>query len=85
MCAVLRFTVSSNFFKDVFPGGFEIVGVTGANFYPFPPRLARPLARWLPSLAWGFVVGLRKAKSYGGEFLVFVRREGLETNYWLGE
>ena len=36
-----------------FPGGYRLIRFGGSNFYPFPPLLARPLARLLPNMAWG--------------------------------
>lgn len=73
------------FLNEVFPRGWRPLGLRGANFYPFPPQLARLLARWLPGLAWGFTVALEKSKPYGGEFLDYVRAERLETNFYTGE
>jgi len=61
-------------------GFFEVVEVKGANFYPFPGFLARPLARALP----GFSVSLffrcqRTAKD--GRFIEVLDRKFFETPF----
>ena len=50
-----------HFLDQACPGGFALRDHAGANFYPLPPALARPLARALPSLAWGLFLLLAKA------------------------
>jgi SAM-dependent methyltransferase len=67
-----------------FPGGYRLRERRGANFYPLPPALARPMARLLPGMAWGMMLHLVKARSYGGEFLEHVRRSGYETRFYTG-
>ena len=42
-----------HFVQSCFPNGFELDRFGGGNFYPFPPFLAKPLARMFPNLAWG--------------------------------
>jgi hypothetical protein len=68
-----------------FPGGYRMVARTGANFYPFPSAIAKPLARLLPGLAWGIVVALEKTRTYNDQFIRFVRQQQLETNFYVGE
>jgi SAM-dependent methyltransferase len=72
------------FVDEVWPGGLRVRDHGGANFYPFPPALARPLARALPTLAWGLFLRLEKTRPYGGEFLAFPARARLETNFYTG-
>lgn len=71
-----------DFFDRCFPGGFDTEVFRGANFYPFPPRLANPLARLFPSSAVSIFFLLKKRKPYKGEFLYAA--EGLETNFYRG-
>ncbi len=66
------------------PGTFVLRERGGANFYPLPPALARPLARALPSLAWGLFLRLVKQQEYRGGFLSFPARARLETNFYTG-
>jgi len=73
-----------HFLTSCWPGGYKIEGFGGANFYPFPPLLAKPLAALLPNLAWGIFLLLRKNKPYRGEFLDFPKTEQLETNFYTG-
>ena len=73
-----------HFLDAAFPGGFALREQGGANFYPFPPALARPLARALPNLAWGLFLRLEKERRYRDEFLEFPARARLETNFFRG-
>jgi SAM-dependent methyltransferase len=73
-----------DFLDGCFPQGYRLVDFRGANFYPFPPLLARPLARIFPTLAWGIFFLLEKTKPYSREFLDAPMREQLETPFFLG-
>jgi ubiquinone/menaquinone biosynthesis C-methylase UbiE len=73
------------FVDRVFPGGYSVRAFGGSNFYPFPPAIARPLARALPGMAWGIFLLLRKEREYGREFVEYPVRERLETNFFLGQ
>lgn len=68
-----------------FPGGYRLENWGGSNFYPFPPIFARPLARYLPALAWGVFVVFQKVRPYQNEFLKYPLEQGLETNFFLGD
>jgi len=72
------------FISCCFPAGYSLRAFGGSNFYPFPPTLAKPLARIWPALAWGIFLLLEKQNDYCGEFLKFPIMESLETNYYLG-
>jgi SAM-dependent methyltransferase len=72
------------FLNEVFPGGYALRGFRGANFYPFPPFIARPLARLLPSMAWGMFLLVEKRRAYHREFLDAPVLQQLETNYFTG-
>lgn len=73
-----------NFANQPFHDGYKMIGYGGSNFYPFPPVLAKPLARIFPSMAWGMFMSLRKSRLYNEEFLKFPISEKLETNFYLG-
>jgi SAM-dependent methyltransferase len=73
-----------DFLEQACPGGFALRDWAGANFYPLPPVLARPMARLLPGLAWGLFLRLAKQRAYRGEFLSFPERARLETNFYTG-
>ena len=73
-----------HFLAEACPGVFALRDHAGANFYPLPPLLAQPLARALPSLAWGLFLRLEKQREYRGEFLTFPARARLETNFYTG-
>lgn len=72
------------FVCSCFPGGYQLVGFGGSNFYPFPPVVAKPLARALPNMAWGIFLLLEKKRDYNREFLDYPDRERLETNFYVG-
>jgi trans-aconitate methyltransferase len=80
------FTASElpRFFAICWPGGFHVELWRGAQFYPFPPLIARVLARWWPSLAHATFYLLRKTAPYRGEFLRYPVEAGLETPFFLG-
>jgi SAM-dependent methyltransferase len=73
------------FLEEVYPGGYRLVEHRGANFYPFPPVLAKPLAGAFPSLAWGMFLLFKKERPYERQFLDAPVEQELETNYYLGE
>jgi SAM-dependent methyltransferase len=73
-----------SFLEEIFPGGYRLRGFRGANFYPFPPILARTFARMFPNFAWGMFFLLQKQREYHQEFLDAPIIEGLETNYFVG-
>jgi SAM-dependent methyltransferase len=73
------------FLESGFPGGYALKKFGGSNFYPFPPFLAKPLARLFPGMAWGIFFLFEKQRPYQNEFLEFPVREKLETNFYVGK
>lgn len=67
-----------------FPDGYALNGFRGGNFYPFPPFVARPLARVLPGMAVSFFLLLRKTRSYKDSFLRYPIETQLNTNFFVG-
>jgi hypothetical protein len=64
-------------------GFFSVRAVRGANFYPFPPFLARPLARALPTFAVSlFFLCARTERE--GSFLQVLDEQPFETPYFRG-
>ena len=74
-----------NFVESCFPGGYELTNFGGSNFYPFPPYIARILAKFLPNMAWGIFLEFEKRKDYNREFLEYPVDQNLETNFYLGD
>jgi SAM-dependent methyltransferase len=72
------------FLEAASPGTFVLCAHAGANFYPLPPVLAKPLAKALPGLAWGLFLRLQKQREYCGQFLDYPTRARLETNFYTG-
>jgi ubiquinone/menaquinone biosynthesis C-methylase UbiE len=72
------------FMQVCFPDGFTLQDFGGSNFYPFPPSVARILARMFPTLAWGIFFRFVKARPYSDEFIQFPVNARLETNFYLG-
>ncbi len=73
-----------NFLESCAPGVYQLMGFGGANFYPFPPFIARPLALLFPTMAWGIFFRLKKLKGYERGFVDFPLVQSLETNFYLG-
>lgn len=72
------------FLDRCWAGGFQLEEFRGANFYPFPPFIAKPLAKMFPNLAWAIFFRIKKRKSYAGEFLKYLETAQLETNFYRG-
>lgn len=72
------------FFRFVTPDLVRVHPPMGAQFYPFPRWLARPLARWFPGLAFTIFFRLEKLGSYRGEILRWPAHASLETNFRVG-
>jgi len=64
-------------------GFFEARDAKGSNFYPFGPRLSRPLARFFPGMAWGLFLLLRRTEKKGN-FLKYLYDNPLETPFYGG-
>jgi SAM-dependent methyltransferase len=74
------------FFYETIAGRFTALeGFYGAQFYPFPRRIARPLATLLPSLAVSIFFLIRKMAAYEGEFVDWLPKAELETNFYSGK
>jgi SAM-dependent methyltransferase len=73
------------FLDACFPGGFKVVHFRGAQFYPFPGKLARVLANAFPTFAFTIFFLIQKVKDYQGEFASYPARALLETNFWTGD
>jgi ubiquinone/menaquinone biosynthesis C-methylase UbiE len=71
-------------FLNIFEG-LRVVGFKGSNFYPFPSFLAKPLAKILPSLAWGIFFHIEKTKEYSGEYLEFLDKNTFSTFFYAGQ
>lgn len=65
-------------------GGYEVMDFKGSNFYPFPPVVAKPLAKLFPNMAWSMCFLLKKTKEYDDEFIKWPVEKRLETNFYLG-
>ncbi len=72
-------------FQMIFPDGYHLEDFRGANFYPFPPFAAKPLAQLLPNGAWSIFFLLRKKKVHQDEFLLHPVLKQLETNFYVAD
>lgn len=68
-----------------FRGGYRVVEVAGANFYPLPGWMAKPAARIWPGGAWGLFVRFEKTTPYAGSYLRWPVENALETVFYLGD
>jgi SAM-dependent methyltransferase len=64
-------------------GGLTVEQRLSAGFYPFPPNIARPLAKLFPSLGWSIHILVRKNDHYQDAFLR-VAAKFTETQFYLG-
>lgn len=64
-------------------GGLNVERRLSAGFYPFPPLIARLLAKLLPNLGWSIHMLARKNTEYHDEFLR-VAKKFTETQFYLG-
>ena len=72
------------FMNTCFPDGYKLVGFSGSQFYPFPPGLARILAKLFPQMAYSIFFMFKKTKKYDKQFLEHPVKASLETNFYLG-
>jgi SAM-dependent methyltransferase len=72
------------FLNACHPGGYKLAQFRGAQFYPFPQRLARLLAGAFPTLAFTIFFLIQKTGEYHDEFATYPVRAHLETNFWTG-
>jgi SAM-dependent methyltransferase len=70
------------FYQQIGDSFTALEGFYGSQFYPFPKSLARPLAKILPSLAFSIFFLIRKAAKYEGQFLEWLSKTQLETNFF---
>ena len=65
-------------------GFFRPTAFRGSNFYPFPPAISRPLARLLPTFAWGIFLLFQRTERQGSflECLAEGNENLLETPYY---
>lgn len=70
--------------RACFPG-CSVRQFAGAQFYPFPRIIARPLADIFPSLAFSIFFLIRKDSAYHGEFASYPSQARLETNFFCGK
>lgn len=73
------------FLEECFPAGYKLTAFGGSNFYPLPAKLAKPMARMFPNLAWGIFFLLRKVGNYDHSFLEYPIVNKLETNFYTGQ
>ena len=60
-----------------------MVAFTGSNLYPFPRRISRTLARWVPGLAASLFLLVQRTP-LEKRFLDVLKGMSFETNYFQG-
>jgi SAM-dependent methyltransferase len=66
------------------PGTFDFISAEGANFYPFPPFIANPLARlWSGGAVSRFYL-LKKVNEYDNGFIEYPVKTNLNTRFFTG-
>lgn len=74
-----------SFYKNVAGNVLTVDQFHGSQFYPFPRVVARPLSAMFPSLAFSIFFLIRKTREYNGEFVVWLAKSHLETNFYRGQ
>lgn len=72
------------FVIGVSDSGYKLIDFGGSNFYPFPPFIAKPLAKIIPTMAWGNFFSFEKTKANSDKFIKYPVEKKLETNFYLG-
>ncbi|WOD40922.1 class I SAM-dependent methyltransferase [Nodosilinea sp. E11] len=72
------------FYRETVGNLTVVSGFYGSQFYPFPRQLARPLARLLPGCAFSIFFLIQKVGPYNAEFLRYLDKVYLETNFFKG-
>ena len=75
----------STFLNRVAPQVYCLERFQGANYYPFPPLIAKPLSRLFPGSAASIFFILRKNGRYRSEFIKYLETTILETNFYTGQ
>ncbi len=65
-------------------GYFELEGVRGSNFYPFPAIAAKPLSRLLPSMSVSLFFLCRRTEK-AGRFAEVLNSRFYETPFFVGD
>jgi ubiquinone/menaquinone biosynthesis C-methylase UbiE len=73
-----------NFYRQVAGDVLTVDQFSGSQFYPFPKVAARSLSAMFPSLAFSIFFLIRKTREYNGEFIAWLDKSHLETNYYRG-
>ena len=72
-----------SFLNKSIPGIFKLKSFSGANFVPFPKKLAKILSYIFPSHSTCIFFMIKKTKEYDQEFLN--KTKNLETPFWIGK
>lgn len=73
-----------DFLEVCWPGGYELRGFRGCQFYPFPPWLGRIVSCIFPSACVSLFFLFKKEKQYENSFLRHPVSAELETQFFLG-
>ena len=73
--SLVRFITADNYFR--------VLQVRGANFYPFPPVIARRLSHWLPTLSVVLILLCQRTEKEG-TFIQVLDDRFYETDYFKG-
>jgi SAM-dependent methyltransferase len=72
------------FYKEIANSFAVVEAFYGSQFYPFPKKLARFFATLFPSFAVSVFFVIRKTRKYNGEFIEWLSKAPLQTNFYAG-
>ncbi len=73
------------FYKSILGKKVEVIKFYGSQFYPFNKFFSRILSYLVPSLSTSIFFVLKKRDSYNDEFLKWLEKAALETNFYKGK
>jgi ubiquinone/menaquinone biosynthesis C-methylase UbiE len=73
------------FYRDIGSRFCLVKGSWGSQFYPFPKRSARVLAKLFPGLSFSIFFLVMKTAEYHSEFIEWPATAQLETNFYMGK
>lgn len=76
---------TSSFYREIAGTCVNVTEFYGAQFYPFPKPIARPLANTFPALAFSIFFLIQKTAKYDGQFLHWPSKATLESNFFIGD
>jgi ubiquinone/menaquinone biosynthesis C-methylase UbiE len=73
------------FYEQIGSGFCKIGAFAGSQYYPFPKWIARVMSTLFPNSAFSIFFLIKKTDNYNNDFLEWLRKAKLETNFFEGD